>query len=150
MSISLACVTAEDGLSHDNLSSVDSQSDDASMEDITQQTTRDNFGSPATKSTSKKNRRKREEPEEVYLCFVLAKLHQHQITSGKCKLWQAQNSSKFPHLTPITLSNYRRYYEWKMNEHRKKRIVHKQAHTVHKEQIHLCDTISAQTNIPVH
>ena len=146
MSISSAYVTAEDGLSHDNLSSIDSQPDDASTEDITHQTIRDNFGSLATKRTTKKNRWKREESEEVYLCFILAKLHKYPITSGTYKLWRARNPSKFPHLTPVTLSNYRRYYERKMSTD-EKRIVHKQAHTVLKEHTHLCNTISTQTNI---
>ena len=120
MSISSAYITAEDGLSCDTLSSMDISST-ASTGEFSNRTSYANHGSPATR-TMRNNRWTKEQSEDTYFCYYIAKLKKLPITSGTHQIWRSRNPSIFPYIDANKLNTYRRFYEKKMSIDEKKLI----------------------------
>ena len=77
------------------------------------------LGSPATLTSNKSNRWTREQSEEAYICFYIAKLQKLPITNGSYHIWRDRNPTLFPHINANTLNNYRRYFQKKISSDEK-------------------------------
>ena len=126
MSISSAYVTAEDGSLSDNLSSENGSSMIVSIETPSHRTNTANLRTPATQTSNRSNRWTREQSEEAYICFYIAKLQKLPITNGSYHIWRDRNPSLFPYLNANTFNTYRRYYQKKLSLD-EKQILHSKA-----------------------